>query len=73
MNEKRSAATASPVSPIALVQCGRNGAALAHIVNWLGEAFADPPPEKWTTAFAAALTDEGRAFHKHLAKSDTNV
>lgn len=57
-----------PVSPIACVQCARNGAALAHVLNWIGESGPAPAPE-WLRAFDEYLNEHGLLVLRALKRS----
>ena len=45
------------VNAVALVQCERNGAALAEVLNWIGESARRSP--EWMQAFDRTLNEHG--------------
>jgi hypothetical protein len=57
-----------PVSVICCVQCSRNGAALAHVLNWIGESSPSLAPG-WLRAFDDTLDENGLRVLCALARS----
>lgn len=59
------ACISSHVNVVALVQCERDGAGLAEILNWIGEARARTP--EWMQAFDRALNEHGLCALREIA------
>lgn len=57
-----------PVSSVTLIQCIRNGAAIAHILNWLGDA-KPGPDESWLKAFDHEIDERGLLVLRQICEA----